>query len=97
MSKRNDRNQPVLNPSIPGTRYTKGGIRPDDNGPDVGIVGLNTEATFNAAMASEAADPDADVVDGEETNHTRHAVPGADKQHHKAHAMNKGETKHTGV
>ncbi len=26
-----------------------------------------------------------------------HPVPGADKQHHPAHAMNKGETKHLGI
>jgi hypothetical protein len=32
-----------------------------------------------------------------ELDDTIHPVPGADKRHHPAHAMSKGETKHLGI
>jgi hypothetical protein len=97
MSKRVEPNEPKMNESEEATRYTKGGVRPDSNGPDMGTTGMESEATIQGEVAFDGGKLPGNHDDFKGELHERPPVPGADKQHHPAHAMNKGETKHRGV
>jgi hypothetical protein len=75
------------------------------------IEGNKTGETGEDGMRDNAEatlqDPELEIAGGKlpgnhddfegELDERVHPVPGADKQHHPAHAMNKGETKHLGI
>jgi hypothetical protein len=69
------------------------------SGEDTENIGLENEATTgDGGIAIDGGKLPGNKDDFEhELDEGPHAVPGANKQHHPAHAMNKGETKHTGM
>lgn len=81
------------------SELSRGGETPDNTGADTGDAGLNNIATTEdggLAIAGGKLPGNHDDFEGE-LEEGPHAVPGANRQHHPAHAMNKGETKHLGI
>lgn len=72
-----------------------GQVMSTDSGP-AGEDGAATTEDGGPAVEGGKLPGNHDDFDGE-LDEGIHPVPGADKKHHPAHAMNKGETKHLGV
>lgn len=68
------------------------------SGSDTENIGtVNEVTTDDAGIAADGGKLSGNKDDFEqELQEGPHAVPGAEKKHHPAHAMNKGETKHLG-
>jgi hypothetical protein len=82
-----------------GARLTSGGWKADGTTGDSGTIGVDSEATTNdGGIAIDGGKLAGNIDDFEQELHEGpKPVPGADKHHHPAHAMSKGETKHKGV
>jgi hypothetical protein len=80
-------------------RLTHGGWKGQDTTTDSGTVGTNNEATTDDGGVAIDGGKLAGNIDDfhRELQEGPRPVPGADKHHHPAHAMSKGETKHKGV
>jgi hypothetical protein len=78
---------------------TRGGMKGQDTERDTGVVGVESEATTaDGGVAIDAGKLAGNVDDFEdEMQEGPRPVPGAEKKHHPAHAMTKGETKHLGL
>ena len=83
-----------------GTRATAdGGQQGQITESDTGVVGTeNLAVTDDGGIAVDGGKLPGNNDDFEdELREGPHHVPGADKKHHPAHAMSKGETKHLGI
>jgi hypothetical protein len=81
------------------SRPTPGGNQPAESGEDTQTIGLDNAATTDdggIAVDGGKLPGNHDDFEGE-LREGPHAVPGANRKHHPAHAMNKGETKHLGA
>ena len=90
-----DRDRPSLRPD-----QIEGRGHPNEDQlsehPDVEAEDTLLTAEGDLAISGGKLPGNHDDFEGE-LNGESHPVPGADKKHHPAHAMSKGETKHLGI